>query len=75
MRDKVQRTAPQEGEPENYVHQAPLEAELAAIRRSGETGLPYGAPAWVEHLAGNRSPTLRSPRGRPRKGAEHEKSL
>ena len=25
-----------------YVHQAPEEAELAAIRRSSETGLPYG---------------------------------
>ena len=25
-----------------YVHQTPEEAELAAIRRSNETGLPYG---------------------------------
>jgi hypothetical protein len=25
-----------------YVHQTPEEAELAAIRRSNETGLPFG---------------------------------
>ena len=28
-----------------YVHQTPDEAELAAIRRSNETGLPLGARA------------------------------
>ena len=33
-----------------YVHQTPDEAELAAIRRSNETGLPYGGRGWVDHL-------------------------
>jgi len=56
-----------------YVHQAPEEAELAAIRRSGETGLPYGATGWVDRLARrlNFDLTIR-PRGRPRKVKEDE---
>ncbi len=36
-----------------YVHQTPEEAELAAIRRSSATGLPYGAKTWVDRLAGS----------------------
>ncbi|MGD0654680.1 MAG: transposase [Thermoguttaceae bacterium] len=34
-----------------YVHQEPEEAELAAIRRSVETGLPFGATGWVDKLS------------------------
>jgi putative transposase len=51
-----------------FVHKAPPDEELAAIRRSTMTGLPYGEPDWVEQL-GNRlglDLTIR-PRGRPRK--------
>jgi putative transposase len=33
-----------------YVHQTPEETELAAIRRSNETGLPFGETTWVDHL-------------------------
>ena len=34
-----------------YVHRTPEEEEeLAAIRRSGATGLPYGESAWVDRL-------------------------
>ena len=50
------------------VHQTPSDEELAALRRSTQTGLPYGHPAWVEQL-GHRlglDLTVR-PRGRPRK--------
>jgi len=54
-----------------YVHQTAPEAELAAIRRSGETGLPYGESSWVKQLARrlNLDLTIR-PRGRPRKSAK-----
>lgn len=50
------------------VHQTPSDEELAALRRSTQTGLPYGHPAWVEQL-GHRlglDLTVR-PHGRPRK--------
>jgi len=53
-----------------YVHQVADEAELAGIRRSSATGLPYGAARWVAGL-GRRLKldlTIR-PRGRPRKAA------
>jgi putative transposase len=51
-----------------YVHQEPEEAELAAIRRSSATGLPYGASAWVDRLARRLKLDLTiRPRGRPRK--------
>ncbi|MGA2032927.1 MAG: transposase [Thermoguttaceae bacterium] len=57
-----------------YVHQVPEETELAAIRRSSETGLPYGAPDWVEHLCRKLKLDLTiRPRGRPRKGIERGK--
>lgn len=52
------------------VHQGPGEAELAAIRRSSATGLPFGESRWVARL-GKRlhlDLTIR-PRGRPRKEA------
>ena len=54
-----------------YVHQTPEEAELAAIRRSSETGLPYGEQRWVERLCRrlHLDLTIR-PRGRPRKDAQ-----
>ena len=51
-----------------FVHQTPPDEELAALRRSTQTGLPYGHPAWVEQF-GHRlglDLTVR-PRGRPRK--------
>jgi putative transposase len=55
-----------------YVHAEPEEAELAAIRRSSATGLPYGEAGWVERLAGQLKLdlTMRS-RGRPRKDSGH----
>ena len=51
-----------------YVHAEPEEAELAGIRRSSATGLPYREAGWVNRLAGrlNLDLTIR-PRGRPRK--------
>jgi putative transposase len=51
-----------------YVHQSPEEAELAAIRRSSATGLPFGQTAWVDRLARQLKLDLAiRPRGRPRK--------
>jgi len=51
-----------------YVHRTPDEAELAAIRRSGETGLPYGERSWVDRLCRRLDLDLTiRPRGRPRK--------
>jgi putative transposase len=51
-----------------YVHAEPEEAELAAIRRSSATGLPYGQAGWVNRLAGRLKLDLTiRPRGRPRK--------
>ncbi len=51
-----------------YVHAEPEEAELVAIRRSSETGLPYGAAGWVDHLARKLKLDLTiRPRGRPRR--------
>jgi len=58
-----------------YVHQEPDEAELAAIRRSNQTGLPFGDPFWVNRLAKKLGLDLTiRPRGRPRKKrhAEHK---
>ena len=34
-----------------YVHAELEEVELAALRRSSATGLPYGEAGWVHHLA------------------------
>jgi putative transposase len=54
-----------------YVHQTPDEAELAAIRRSNETGLPYGGRRWVDRLCRQLKLDLTiRPRGRPRKAVE-----
>lgn len=49
-----------------YVHQTPEDSELTAIRRSSDTGLPYGAQSWVARLSRrlNLDLTIR-PRGRP----------
>ncbi len=57
-----------------YVHQEPEEAELAAIRRSNERGLPFGEPSWVKRLANrlNLDLTIR-PRGRPKKSSNPRK--
>jgi putative transposase len=57
-----------------YVHQMPEEAELAAIRRSNETGLPYGESGWVDRLCRRMKLDLTiRPRGRPRKDAGSNK--
>jgi len=54
-----------------YVHAEAEEAELAAIRRSSETGLPYGAAGWVDRLSRKLKLDLTiRPRGRPRKEAK-----
>ena len=51
-----------------FVHQTPSDEDLAAIRRSCSTGLPLGAPEWVERLADRLGLDLTiRPRGRPRK--------
>jgi putative transposase len=51
-----------------YVHQTPEDAELAAIRRSNEMGLPYGERSWVDRLCRRLKLDLTiRPRGRPRK--------
>ena len=57
-----------------YVHQRPDADELAAIRRSGERGLPYGERSWVDRLARRLKLDLAiRPRGRPRKPTLKEK--
>jgi putative transposase len=54
-----------------YVHQTPDVNELAAIRRSDETGLPYGQRSWVDKLCRRLKLDLTiRPRGRPRKVEE-----
>jgi putative transposase len=56
------------------VHQTPDEAELTAIRRSSETGLPYGERSWVDRLCRRLKLDLTiRPRGRPRKTQSTEK--
>jgi putative transposase len=57
-----------------YVHQTPDADELAAIRRSSETGLPYGGRLWIDRLSRwlDLNLTIR-PRGRPRKVEMNEK--
>jgi putative transposase len=53
-----------------FVHQATPEEDLAALRRSTVTGLPFGATAWVERLGATLGLDLEiRPRGRPRKAA------
>jgi putative transposase len=50
-----------------YVHQTPDADELSAIRRSSETGLPYGEHSWINRLARRLKLDLTiRPRGRPR---------
>ena len=50
------------------VHQPMKEAAAAAVRRSVETGLPYGDQRWVTRLANKLDLDLTiRPRGRPRK--------
>lgn len=54
-----------------FVHQQPAEDELAALRRSVQTGLPFGSDAWVADLGARLGLDLAiRPRGRPRKAAE-----
>jgi hypothetical protein len=50
----------------------PEEGELAAIRRSSQTGLPFGRRGWAENLCKRLCLDLTiRPRGRPRKDASH----
>jgi putative transposase len=57
-----------------YVHQTPDEAELATVRRSNETGLPYGQKRWVDRLCRQVKLDLTiRPRGRPKKAVRDEK--
>jgi putative transposase len=50
-----------------YVHDKPDADELAAIRRSSETGLPYGEKPWIDRLRRRLKLDLTiRPRGRPR---------
>jgi len=57
-----------------YVHQTPPEAEVQSIRRSNETGLPYGDPPWLKRLAKRLKLDLTiRPRGRPKKTAKQSK--
>ena len=52
-----------------YVHNTPDADELAAIRRSSETGLPYGENTWIDRLCRRLKLDLTiRPRGRPQKG-------
>jgi putative transposase len=54
-----------------YVHKTPDAEELAAIRRSSETGLPYGESSWVDRLSKRlKLDLVIRPRGRPRKTIE-----
>jgi putative transposase len=53
------------------VHQPMKEAVAAAVRRSIETGLPYGDQRWLTRLANKLDLDLTiRPRGRPRKELE-----
>ncbi len=53
------------------VHAPMRESELAAVRRSVATGLPYGERSWVERLAKRLELDLMiRPRGRPRKSGD-----
>jgi putative transposase len=53
-----------------FVHQTPPESELTALRRSAQSGLPFGEPSWVAHLGVRLGLDLSiRPRGRPRKAA------
>ena len=55
---------------DDFVHQRPAEHELQSIRRSVETGLPYGSAKWIKKLADKLDLDLAiRPRGRPRKQA------
>jgi len=57
-----------------YVLEQPEASELAAIRRSVETGLPFGAAAWVQRLAERLKLDLTiRPRGRPKKNGRPAK--
>jgi putative transposase len=56
-----------------YVHQKPDDCELTAIRRSSETGMPYGERSWVDRLCRRLKLDLTiRPRGRPKKAQGNE---
>jgi hypothetical protein len=53
-----------------FVHQTPSEDELSALRRSTQSGLPYGHDDWITELSRRLGLDLTvRPRGRPRKNA------
>ena len=52
------------------VHQPMKESLVTGVRRSVETGLPYGDPRWITRLASKLKLDLTiRPRGRPRKAS------
>jgi len=54
-----------------YFQQTPDADEVASIRRSCETGLPYGESTWVDKLSRRLKLNLTiRPRGRPKKVVE-----
>ena len=56
-----------------FVYQEPPEAEQSALRRSVQSGLPYGSPPWVEQLGRELGLVLEvRPRGRPRKSPRQD---
>jgi putative transposase len=56
-----------------YVHQRPDDAELAALRRSNVTGLPFGTRSWINRLSRRLKLDLTiRPRGRPRQDTKRK---
>lgn len=55
----------------SWVHQPITQRELARIRRSVQSGVPYGSVAWAGRMSRVLGiPLTPRPRGRPRKHAE-----
>ena len=55
----------------HWVHQPLTQRELERLRRSVQSGVPYGSPTWVERMSRSLGIALAPrPRGRPRKKAE-----
>ena len=57
-----------------YVHRTPDDSELAGLRRSSRTGMPFGEASWVDGLGTRLGLDLAiRPRGRPRTTPQREK--
>ena len=76
-----QGPVPRHGAWLKYVQSPQTEAELAALRRSVERGVPYGRPDWVARsaelldLESSLHSSGRPPKGSARKGDEGGPSL